>query len=255
MPLADAYWWPISMAGEGVVYSLYSTQLIAGEHTANALVFILFVHMVIRCGISSACGLAFLARRSFLFVIDTGLQLLASASAAVIKSGLAPLRQGARRPAFDLATPDARPTAKLDVSDPNKTSGRDSGSGHSELSSVDGVPTPGHGVTLDVNPVKQLVSQVHLLLMCKFDGDAVSPKPRLGRRAIPTPIHSVDLFSRNGTVVLSALGPVAIYICGKHREYYDGGNQNVSVSCRIALIWAFRWSSLGRELWSVLCIC
>ena len=166
----------IALAGDGVVYALYLIQWITGASTNNASVFVLILYMVILRGISSSCGLAFLFWKGFLFIINSGLQLLAYAPVAMIKSGLAPLGQETHQPVLGLLTPDTTPTSKLDATDSNKTSWVDSGAEQSGLSSSADSPTPDPEVALDVKPGNKLVSQSHLLPMDISDGGAGSPK-------------------------------------------------------------------------------
>ena len=116
----------------------------------------------LRSGLFSAAG--------FLFVVNTGLHVMVFALSALPKSMLPSADLRMRRPVLDLKTPVELTTARLDVTDSNKTSFKDSGSARSELPSILDLPTPYPEVVREVKPTRQVICRDHLVLFRRFDG-------------------------------------------------------------------------------------
>ena len=193
--LFDSFWGALAMAGHGVVYALQLIQLVTGEPTTNAVVFILMVYLVALCGISSACGMAFLVWRGFLWIVSMTLNVSANKPTALLNSSSVIVSPTATFGVLE-RTRSQDPTNPF-APNSNKTSGRDSGSEHSELSPASDLPTPGPSAKplSDLNP--GMISQSHLVVLERFGGVAASLKPCQGKRVMPSYLLNVDWLMQN----------------------------------------------------------
>ena len=93
LTLFDAFWGAMTMDGHGVAYARQLIQVVTGEPTTNAVVSIVLVYLVALCGLSSACGMAFLVWRRFLFSVSMIINILSHQPDALLKSVLSPAAQ------------------------------------------------------------------------------------------------------------------------------------------------------------------
>ena len=145
------------MDGDGVIYALHFTQVATGEPTADTLVCILNLYLIMICGISSAGWMAFWIWRGFLRIINNALHLLAIVPVTFFKAEFVRAKQSLQQSNVELLTSPNLSKIRHDVVDSNKTHGRDSSSEQSEVSVDVDIPTPTPAITPDIKPTKQLV--------------------------------------------------------------------------------------------------
>ena len=175
--------------GHGVEYLVQMVQLVTGEPTTNALVFILILYDVVLCGISSACGLAFAIWRIFTGLVNFSVRTFLVRPLYLRRAfKREPLSQP-DHPNSDgtvvtmLHPPPPMPEAASlgssqitnDVVDSAKTSGVDSGSDHSVFSHPPSPKTTDPLIINQSKPDAPPVCQAHLVFSDRIDGVALPP--------------------------------------------------------------------------------
>ena len=238
LTLSEAAWLVISWIGSGVFTVLQWVQVLTGDPSPNAIVFILLIYVAVIIGISSAFGCAFAIWRFVINMVGGIVRFFFARPISFIRAASRecepvplerslPVSLDSHRTLPTQAmqvSADALPPSDTarDIIDSNKTSGIDSGSDHSSTSSPPTPPAPIPVISDHDLMAPTRVCQAHLIRMDRFDGTALPNKPCQGEKNKMAHLLNADWFSQHGTRVLTHDGPVSVYLCSKRRLYYDG---------------------------------